>query len=44
LADQKRFVLKPKEWDAFIKALDAPPQVPSGIKHLFAKARVAESR
>jgi uncharacterized protein (DUF1778 family) len=44
LADQNRFVLKPKEWDAFVKALDAPPQVPSGIKHLFAKGRVAESR
>ena len=44
LADQNRFVLAPKAWNAFVKALDAPPKVPPGLKLLFARGSVAESR
>jgi uncharacterized protein (DUF1778 family) len=44
LADQNHFVLSPKAWDAFVKALDAPPKVPPGLKRLFARGSVAERR
>jgi uncharacterized protein (DUF1778 family) len=44
LADQNHFVLRPKAWDAFVKALDAPPKVSQGLKRLFSRASVAESR
>ena len=44
LADQNHFVLPPRAWNAFIKALDAPPKVPHGLKRLFARPSVAESR
>jgi uncharacterized protein (DUF1778 family) len=44
VADQNYFVLPPKSWNAFLKALDAPPRVPAGLKRLFARASVAESR
>jgi len=44
LADQSRFVLPPQAWNAFGKALDAPPKVPQGLKRLFARTSVAESR
>jgi uncharacterized protein (DUF1778 family) len=44
LADKNHFVLPPKAWNAFVKALDAPPRIPSGLKRLFARAAVAESR
>jgi uncharacterized protein (DUF1778 family) len=44
LADQKHFVLPPKAWNAFVKALDAPPRIPPGLKRLFARGSVAESR
>jgi uncharacterized protein (DUF1778 family) len=44
LADQNHFALPPKAWDAFVKALDAPPKVPAGLKRLFARKPVAESR
>jgi uncharacterized protein (DUF1778 family) len=44
LADQNHFVLPPKAWDAFVKALDAPPKVPAGLKRLFSRKSVAESR
>lgn len=44
LADQNRFVLATKDWNAFIKALDGPPKVPPGLKRLFSHAPVAESR
>ncbi|MEO8597807.1 MAG: DUF1778 domain-containing protein [Candidatus Solibacter sp.] len=44
LADQNHFVLPPKAWDAFAKALDSPPKVPPGLKRLFAYAPVAQSR
>jgi uncharacterized protein (DUF1778 family) len=44
LADQNHFVLPPKAWNAFVKALDAPPKVPAGLKRLFARGSVADSR
>lgn len=44
LADQNHFVLPPKAWNAFIKALDAPPKAPKGLKRLFARSSVAASR
>jgi len=44
LTDQNHFVLPPKEWNAFAKALDAPPKIPLGLKRLFARGSVAESR
>ena len=44
LADQNHFVLPPKAWNAFVKALDAPPSVPPGLKRLFSRDSVAESR
>ena len=44
LADQNHFVLPPKAWNAFVKALDAKPRVPPGLKRLFVRGSVAESR
>jgi len=44
LADQNHFLLPPKAWNAFVKALDAPPRIPQGLKRLFARGSVAESR
>jgi uncharacterized protein (DUF1778 family) len=44
LADQNHFVVPPKAWNAFVKALDAPPKVPPGLKRLFSRGSVAESR
>ena len=44
LADQNQFVLPPQAWNAFVKALDAPPKVPPGLKRLFARPSAAESR
>ncbi|MEO8373055.1 MAG: DUF1778 domain-containing protein [Candidatus Solibacter sp.] len=44
LTDQNHFVLPPKAWNAFVKALDAPPKAPPGLKRLFARKPVAESR
>ena len=44
LADQNHFVLPPQAWNAFVKALDAPPKVPHGLRRLFARPSVAESR
>jgi uncharacterized protein (DUF1778 family) len=44
LADQNQFVLPAKAWNAFLKALDARPKVPAGLKRLFARGSVAESR
>ena len=44
LADQSHFVLPPKAWNAFVKALDAPPRIPPGLKRLFARGSVAEIR
>jgi uncharacterized protein (DUF1778 family) len=44
LADQNHFVLPPKAWNVFAKALDAPPRIPPGLKRLFARGSVAVSR
>lgn len=44
LAGQNHFVLPPKAWNAFVKALDAPPKIPPGLKRLFSRGSVAESR
>jgi uncharacterized protein (DUF1778 family) len=44
LADQNHFVLPAKAWNAFVKALDAPPKTPAGLKRLFSRGSVAESR
>ena len=44
LADQNQFFLPAKQWNAFLKALDAPPKVPPGLKRLFERDSVAKSR
>ena len=44
LADQNHFLLLPKDWTAFLKALDSRPKVPTGLKRLFSRRSVAESR
>ena len=44
LADQNHFVLPGQAWNAFVKALDAPPKVPQGLKRLFSRSPIAESR
>jgi uncharacterized protein (DUF1778 family) len=44
LADQNQFVLNERQWNAFLKALDAPPKTPRGLKRLFEHKSVAESR
>jgi len=44
LADQNHFALPAKAWNAFLKALDAPPKIPRGLKRLFSRGSVAESR
>ena len=43
LADQNQFVLPQKQWNAFLKALDAPPKLPPGLKRLFARDSVAKA-
>jgi uncharacterized protein (DUF1778 family) len=44
LADENHFVLPKNKWAAFVKALDAPPKVPRGLKLLFSRPSLAESR
>lgn len=44
LADENHFVLPKGKWDAFLKALDRPPKVPPGLKRLFSRPSLAESR
>lgn len=44
LSDQAHFVLNQAQWDRFMQALDAPPQVIPQIKKLFAEPPIAESR
>jgi uncharacterized protein (DUF1778 family) len=44
LADQNHFVLPKDKWNAFLKELDRPPKPPAGLKRLFSRAPVAESR
>jgi uncharacterized protein (DUF1778 family) len=44
LADQNHFALPKAKWDAFLQELDRPPKVPAGLKRLFSRVPVAESR
>jgi uncharacterized protein (DUF1778 family) len=44
LADQNHFVLPKEKWNAFLRELDRPPTVPAGLKRLFSRVPVAESR
>jgi uncharacterized protein (DUF1778 family) len=44
LADQNHFVVPKEKWNAFLKELDRPPKAPAGLKRLFSRVRVAESR
>jgi uncharacterized protein (DUF1778 family) len=44
LADQNHFVLPPQAWNAFVKALDASPKTPKGLKRLFSRSSIAEIR
>src|SRR5438876_1209158 len=40
LAEQVDIVMPPAEWDAFCKALDAPPRAMPALQKLFAQASV----
>jgi uncharacterized protein (DUF1778 family) len=44
IADQTHFVVPKDKWTAFVKALDAPPKVPAGLKRLFSHPSLAEMR
>ena len=44
LADQNHFLLPKEKWNAFLRELDRPPKVPAGLKRLFSRVPVAESR
>jgi uncharacterized protein (DUF1778 family) len=44
LADQNHFLLPAKAWTAFLKALDSPPKASPGLKRLFSRRSVFESR
>jgi len=44
LADQTHFSVPKDKWAAFLKELDRPPRTPKGLKLLFSKPSVAESR
>ena len=44
LADQSQFTISKDKWSAFLRALDAPAKVPPGLKRLFSRPPVAESR
>jgi uncharacterized protein (DUF1778 family) len=44
LADENHFVVPAKAWNAFLRALDAPPKIPAGLKRLFSRGSIAESR
>ena len=44
IADQTHFELPKDKWNAFVKALDAPPKVPAGLKRLFSHASLAKTR
>lgn len=42
LADRTEFSLDPEGWAQFTQLLDRPPQVPSGLRHLFSKPSIFE--
>jgi uncharacterized protein (DUF1778 family) len=44
LSDRAHFILDEKQWDLFMQALDAPPQVIPQIQKLFSSPPIAESR
>jgi uncharacterized protein (DUF1778 family) len=42
IADETNFVLPKERWDAFTKALDAPPLILVGLERLFSCPSVAD--
>ena len=42
LADQNRFVISPKQWDAFVKALDRPASLKENLARLMSEPSVLE--
>jgi uncharacterized protein (DUF1778 family) len=42
LADRRRFVLPPKQWEAFVRVLDAPPQSLPRLRHLLSSPSVLD--
>jgi len=44
VANQTRFTVPKEKWAAFLKELDRPPKTPEGLKRLFSKPPIAESR
>jgi uncharacterized protein (DUF1778 family) len=44
LADQREFVLSPKQWQAFVKALDRPARVTPGLARLFTEPNALTRR
>lgn len=39
IADQREFVISPRRWQAFVEALDRPPEVKPALARLFAEMR-----
>ena len=44
LADRREFAASPKQWKAFVEALDRPPQVVPELARLFAGAAARRSK
>ena len=44
LAEQVDIVMPPAEWDAFCKALDAPPRQIPALKKLFTEASIFDGK
>ena len=42
IAEARHFVLNPRDWQGFIKALDRPPQLKPRLKKLFSESTVLE--
>lgn len=42
LADRDRFSLPPERWERFTQLLERAPQVPEGLRRLYAKPSVFE--
>ena len=42
LADQNRFVISPKQWDAFVTALDRPATLKENLARLMSEPSVLE--
>ena|SRR5271154_244034 len=42
LADQNRFVISPKQWDAFVTALDKPATLKENLARLMSEPSVLE--